>query len=214
MSGFAIVAATALLGTSLFFPPSASAQILTDQQLEDVKDNLWLGAQQTYVPIFSRSSATHHTLYHRWELGTKAQAFLESNAEAYSVFSDTALPPPVGNESSIYDYDALRPVLQLAYDAASSRANITGPQPIMYVAGGAPGDSVSMGVALLVANWTGAPEPELNKPIATDSPLGTSSGQGVTYAQAAEEQLEYILTVVSRAPNGAISHRIETTQLW
>ena len=109
----------------------------------------------------------------------------------------------MGNDSSIYDHDALWPVLQIAYDAASSRANSTGPQPIMWVPGGAPGDSVSMGVALLVANWTGAPEPELNKPVATDSPLGTSSGQGVTYTQAAEEQLEYLLTVVPGAPNGA-----------
>lgn len=105
-------------------------------------------------------------------------------------------------------------MLQVAHDAASARANSTGPQPIIWVPGGAPGDSVSIGVALLVANWTGAPEPELDKPVATDSPLGTSAGQGVTYARAVEEQLEYLLTVVPRAPNGAISHRIETTQLW
>lgn len=213
MSGLALSAVTALLGTSLF-SPFVHAQSLTDQQLEDVKDNLWLGAQQTYVVALLHARHTHSFYHTSWEIGTKAQAFLESNAEAYSVFSDTPLPPPAGNASAIYDYDALQPVLQIAYNAASARANSTGAQPIMWVPGGAPGDSVSIGVAILVANWTGAPEPELNKPIATDSPLGTSSGQGVTYAQAAEEQLEYLLTVVPRAPNGAISHRLETTQLW
>ncbi|KZT64678.1 Six-hairpin glycosidase [Daedalea quercina L-15889] len=196
MPGLAFAAVSALLGASFFTVPRVHAQSLTDAQLDDVKDNLWLGAQQT------------------WELGTEAQALLESDAPAYSVFSDNSLPPPLGNDSALYNNTAVQPVIQIAYNVAYNRSNSTGPQPIMYVEGGAAGDPVSIGVALLIANWTGAPEPELNRPEAALSPYGESIGQGVTYARAAEDQLEYILTVVPRADNGAISHRIETTQLW
>ncbi|KAH9917745.1 uncharacterized protein B0H18DRAFT_1096454 [Fomitopsis serialis] len=196
MRGPTFAVATALLGASFFKSRFAEAHTPTDAQLDDVKDNLWLAAQQT------------------WELGTEAEALVESDAPACAVFADTPLPPPIGNNSSSYNYTALRPVLQIAYNAAYNRSNATGPQPIMYVEGGAAGDPASIGIAMLIANWTGAPEPELDRPELADSPFGTSVGQGVSYARAAEEQLEYLLTVVPRTSDGAISHRIETTQLW
>ena len=59
MPGLALAAAAALCGTSLVFSSSALAQMLTDQQLEDVKDNLWLGAQQTYVTLHATPTYAH-----------------------------------------------------------------------------------------------------------------------------------------------------------
>ncbi|TFY50948.1 hypothetical protein EVJ58_g10819, partial [Rhodofomes roseus] len=122
MPGLAFAAATAVLGASFVTSPYAQAQGLTDAQLDEVKDNLWFAAQQT------------------WEIGTEAQALVESDAPAYAVFADASLPPPTGNSSSSYNYTALQPVLQIAYNTAYNRSNMTGPQPLMYVERGAAGD--------------------------------------------------------------------------
>lgn len=97
---------------------------------------------------------------------------------------------------------ALAPVLQIAYDVVRTRSNVSVPQPIVNVPGGAAGDPASIGQAVLLANWTGAPEPF----------AGVDGA--VTYARAATEQLQYTLTVVPRTADGAISHRIEQVQLW
>ncbi|CCO33654.1 hypothetical protein BN14_07739 [Rhizoctonia solani AG-1 IB] len=59
---------------------------------------------------------------------------------------------------------------------------------------GSAADPASNGVGVLIANWTGA--------------------SGANYAQAAADQLTYLLTVTPRAPNGAISHRADEAQLW
>ncbi|KAH9924009.1 Six-hairpin glycosidase-like protein [Fomitopsis serialis] len=187
----AVLAAASLLSR-------AAAQNLSAAQLAAVKDNLWLAAQQT------------------WELGTESEALLESDAPAYAVFFNSSLPPPAGNSSlpDPYSYAALAPVLQIAENAAANRSNSTGPQPVMYVDGAAAGDPASLGVAILLANWTGAPDPELDRPLNASSPHGVSFGRGVTYARAAAEQLEYLLTVVPRTDDGAISHRVEQVQLW
>ncbi|KZT63338.1 Six-hairpin glycosidase [Daedalea quercina L-15889] len=187
---------TALLGLSPLLSRLA-AQNLSDAQINAVKDNLWLAAQQT------------------WELGTESEALVESDASAYAVFFNASIPPPLGNSSSNpYNYTALQPVLQIAHNVAANRSNSTGPQPVMYVQGGAAGDPASLGVAILLANWTGAPEPQLNNPLNASNPRGVNLGRGVTYARAASEQLEYLLTVVPRTDDGAISHRIEQVQLW
>lgn len=53
-----------------------------------------------------------------------------------------------------------------------------------------------IGVAVLLRNWT--------LPYYGTSP----------YATAASEQLDYLLNVAPRAPNGAISHRASQVQLW
>ncbi|KAF9805683.1 hypothetical protein IEO21_08957 [Rhodonia placenta] len=158
---------------------SARAQNLTDAQVQAVKDELWLGAQQT------------------WELGTEGEALTEYDAPSLSVFANASLPP-----SPPYNLTALAPVLQIARNVVGSRSNSSQPQPLWNVSGGAAGDPVSIGQAVLLANWTGAPEPY----------PGVDSA--VTYARAAAEQLEYTLQVVPRTTNGAISHRIEQVQLW
>lgn len=61
----------------------------------------------------------------------------------------------------------------------------------------AAGDPASIGVAVLLANWTG---------------LGGLDG--LDYAGAATSQLEYLFEVVPRTSDGAISHRVAQVQLW
>jgi len=58
------------------------------------------------------------------------------------------------------------------------------------------GDPASIGVSVLLRNWT--------------LPYNASS----TFAAAAKGQLDYLLYEAPRAPNGAISHRISEVQLW
>lgn len=139
-----------------------------------------------------------------WELGTRAQAITELHTPSYSVFSSSKLPlsssefkngPPV----------SLEPVLAIAHDIVANRSisnnGITGPQPLM--ANGAAGDPASIGVAVLLANWT----------------LGSNGGDGkyggVDYEGAAKDQLDFLFSdQVPKTPDGAISHRTEQVQLW
>ena len=67
----------------------------------------------------------------------------------------------------------------------------------MDVSGGAAGDPPSIGVAVLLANWT-----------------GRGAADGLDYAGAAKDQLEFLLEKVPQTSDGAISHRTEQTQLW
>ncbi len=53
-----------------------------------------------------------------------------------------------------------------------------------------------VGVAVLLRNWT------------------LPTGQNGAYDTAAKNQLNYLLQVAPRAPNGAISHRASEAQLW
>ncbi|PCH34528.1 hypothetical protein WOLCODRAFT_19400 [Wolfiporia cocos MD-104 SS10] len=169
-----------------------------------------------------------------WEPGTAAEALTEALAPAFAVFANASIPPPaslLANVSYIwsngtsgitatstlyYNASALAPPLQIVYNAAANRSNATGPQPFIYVEGGAAGDLASLGVAFLLANWTGADEPPLNQPpvnVSTNETLN-GKGKGMSHVRAIEEQLEYTLTVISHASDGAISHRIEQVQLW
>ncbi|PCH34530.1 hypothetical protein WOLCODRAFT_133503 [Wolfiporia cocos MD-104 SS10] len=205
-----------LLSALALLAPPARAQSLSDAQLATVRSDLWLGATQT------------------WELGTAAEALTEALAPAFAVFANASIPPPASLPANVtyvwpsgtsgitatstlyYNASALAPPLQIAYNAAANRSNATGPQPFIYVEGGAAGDPASLGVAFLLANWTGADEPPLNQPRVNASTNETlpGEGKGVTYARAIDEQLEYTLTVVPRTSDGAISHRIEQVQLW
>ena len=78
-----------------------------------------------------------------------------------------------------------------------AKAEVQGPQPLMDVNGGAAGDPPSIGVAVLLANWTGA-----------------GARDGLDYAGAAQKQLEFLLEKVPKTSDGAISHRNEQVQLW
>ncbi|KAI0776995.1 Six-hairpin glycosidase-like protein [Trametes elegans] len=163
-------------GILLAAASTARAQTLTDDQLEGVKARLAEGAT------------------HSWEIGTRAEALIEADTPTYSVLNNTSLPPPQGQAPSSLDQ-----VISIARSVVSARAksNIQGPQPLIDANGGAAGDPPSIGVAVLLANWTGA-----------------GAGDGHDYAGAAADQLQFILETVPKTSDGAISHRTEQVQLW
>ena len=58
-------------------------------------------------------------------------------------------------------------------------------------------DPASNGMVVLLANWT-----------------GQTNNDGLNYAGAAQDQLNYLYENVSKTPDGAISHRVDQLQLW
>lgn len=127
-----------------------------------------------------------------WELGTRAQALTEYDTPAYSVLNNTSLPPSTSAPSSLFE------VLEIAQNVVSNRAqsngNITGPQALIQ--DGAAGDPASIGVSVILANWTG---------------LSNSTDD---YAGAAADQIAFLLEKVPQTSDGAISHRTDQVQLW
>ncbi|KAI9507406.1 Six-hairpin glycosidase [Russula earlei] len=124
----------------LFFSliPTASANGLTDTQIDIVKQRLQEGAT------------------HSWELGTRAQALLELSAPSFSVLTPSVpLPPPSSLNSS--SNASLADVFTIARHVVavlpSPPSNGTG-QPLV-VGDSSAGDPASIGTAVLLANWTG-----------------------------------------------------------
>ncbi|KAI5981511.1 Six-hairpin glycosidase-like protein [Pisolithus marmoratus] len=132
---------------------------------------------------------------HSWEYGTRAEVLLELNASSYSVFSPTALPPPQQIPSTSSLSDVIDIAQMIVANRSISNGNITGPQPL--IKDNATGDPASIGIAVLLANWT-----------------GQGRADGLDYAGAARDQLEFLLSNVSRTNDGAISQRIDQVQLW
>lgn len=137
-----------------------------------------------------------------WELGTRAETLTELNTPSLSVLTPGAsLPPPTSLNTTLNS--SLSTVFSIARSVVSNRSfsnkNATGAQPL--ISDSAAGDPASMGVAVLLANWTG---------------LGSSGGDGeeVDYAGAATDQLNYLFEVVPKTSDGAISHRVAQVQLW
>ncbi|KAJ3998634.1 Six-hairpin glycosidase [Lentinula boryana] len=122
-----------------------------------------------------------------WELGTAAEALTELDWPALSVFNASAIPPP-------YELDAANnasDVLKIATSTVSAKPS----DSLALVANdGAVGDPASIGVAVLLANWTDSSD--------------------ISYASAASEQLDYLLNVAPRTDSGAISQRSDQVQLW
>ncbi|KAL0948050.1 hypothetical protein HGRIS_010674 [Hohenbuehelia grisea] len=129
-----------------------------------------------------------------WELGTRAQVLLELDAPAFSVFSPNPLPPPHEIPSNLTGL--ISSVMSIARNVVGGRAasnkNATGPQPLMQ--DGSAADPASIGIAVLLANWTGQ--------------------GGQDYAGAAKDQLDFLMQRVPRTDDGAISHRVSEVQLW
>lgn len=117
-------------------------------------------------------------------MGTRAQVIIEYDADEYDVLSTNAHIPP--------DRDAppaLDTALQIAQTTVQNKpVNI---KPLWN--DGSAADPASLGVVVLLANWTGQ--------------------DGQDYASAAAAQLDYLLNNAPRTPEGAISHREEKTQL-
>lgn len=132
-----------------------------------------------------------------WEIGTHLQTILELNATTYSVLNTkVSLPPPSTVPSN--EQSALAPFFQLTKQVVSNRTtannNTMGAQP--FLPDGSAADPASIGVGVLIANLT-----------------GQDAGQ-VNYAGAATDQLDYLLNVVPKTSDGAISHRVSEVQLW
>ncbi|KAG2088566.1 uncharacterized protein F5147DRAFT_726818 [Suillus discolor] len=132
---------------------------------------------------------------HRWEYGARAEALLELNAPTYSVVSFNVVLPPHSIPSNITS--ALGEVFTIAHNivVARSLSNITGPQPL--IADTSAGDPASIGVSVLLANWT-----------------GQGALDGLDYAGAAQDQLHYLFQNVSKTKDGAFSRRVDQLQLW
>ncbi|KAF7294922.1 hypothetical protein MIND_01030300 [Mycena indigotica] len=160
-----------VLGASLLSP--ASSQALTSSQLSLVTQRLADAAKLS------------------WEIGTRAQALTELDAHSLSVFS--TVPPPTSIPSNVTA--GIAPVLSIAHNIVSA-LNSSGNGEL--VAGdGAAGDPASIGVAVLLANWT-----------------GQQGKDGLNYAAAAKNQLDFLLYNTPKTPDGAISHRVSQVQLW
>lgn len=93
----------------------------------------------------------------------------------------------------------LNTVLEIARTIVANRSlsngNFTGPQPLIQDASA--GDPASIGVAVLLANWT-----------------GKGVVDGLDYAGAARDQLDFLFQKAPKSMDGAISHRIDQVQLW
>ncbi|TFK73011.1 Six-hairpin glycosidase [Pluteus cervinus] len=124
-----------------------------------------------------------------WEMGTAAEALTEYSWPRLSVFNDFAFPPP----STLPTNYSASDVLNIAQSVVSKK-----PQGSLALIAndGSAGDPASIGVAVLLANWT-----------RTDL-------SNTMYADAAGEQLDYLLNHAPRTPEGAISHRTDQAQLW
>ncbi|EGN97365.1 hypothetical protein SERLA73DRAFT_184047 [Serpula lacrymans var. lacrymans S7.3] len=161
------------------FCRSVYSQNLTQAQLAIVSDRLGEGAS------------------HSWEYGTRAEALLEYTASTFSVLSSSPLPPPSTVPSNLTD--ALSVVFNISKTIVAGRANsngnITGPQPLIQDSSA--GDPASIGVTVLLANWTGQGQKD-----------------GLDYAGAAEDQLNFLFQDVPKTSDGALSHRVDQVQLW
>ncbi|GLB43044.1 putative glycosyl hydrolase family 88 [Lyophyllum shimeji] len=133
-----------------------------------------------------------------WELGTRLQAILALSAPAYSVLTPhTPLPPPPSIPDPLSA--PLAPFFSITRSVVANRtqsnANATGAQPLIQ--DGSAADPASIGFAVLLANWT-----------------GQAQRDGLDYAGAARDQLDFLLNKVPRTGDGAISHRVSQVQLW
>ncbi|KAH9024526.1 Six-hairpin glycosidase-like protein [Lactarius pseudohatsudake] len=127
---------------------------------------------------------------HSWELGTLAEALTEFEWPRLGVFSPRSIPPPAR-----LAHGQAADVLSIAEMVVAE--NPPGALPAPLITGdGAVGDPASIGVSVLLRSWT------------LQDPGNT------TFADAAAGQLDYLLNVAPRAPNGAISHRDNQAQLW
>jgi len=119
-----------------------------------------------------------------WENGTRAQVLIEYNSDAYDVLSTSSSIPP-----DAVAPDSLDTPLLIARTTVQNK-----PAGILPLTNdGSAGDPASLGVIVLIANWTGQRDAD--------------------YGTAAAQQLEYLLNKAPRTSTGAISHRNDKIQL-
>ncbi|KAI0314932.1 Six-hairpin glycosidase-like protein [Amylostereum chailletii] len=163
----------------LYFLAPTLAQNLSDGQVALVRQRLAEGATKS------------------WELGTRAQTLLELDAPSFSVLTPAPnIVPPIIPLNSTANF-TLSDVLSIAQSVVSNLSTTSVPadgRPLIDGDGSA-ADPASIGVAVMLANWTSLPGPN--------------------YAQAIEAQVTYLLGgQVPKSSKGAISHRVSEVQLW
>ncbi|KAI0082602.1 Six-hairpin glycosidase [Panus rudis PR-1116 ss-1] len=126
---------------------------------------------------------------HSWELGTEAETLLELDAPSFSVFSRSLRQPPTRTVAN----SSVSNVISLAQKIVESKPTDSLP---LIDGDGAVGDPASLGVPVLLANWT-------RTNISDDR-----------FSVAAGGQLDYLLHHAPRNWDGAISHRADQVQLW
>jgi len=172
----------------LFAPVLAD---FTDAQLTVVKQRLAESSRRRYLPRLGLQNISNLMLRYSWEHGTRAQALLELDSPRYSVTTPGAkLPPSNANPPS-----SLNDVFTIARNVVSELGP-TGNTPKPFVNDGSAGDPPSVGVAVILADWT-----------------NQQSSDGQNYAQAIRNQFNYLYTVPMTS-DGAISHRVSGLQLW
>lgn len=119
-----------------------------------------------------------------WEKGTRAQVIIEYDSPAYNVLSTECQLPPNRTAPSSLDTP-----LQIAREAVQQKPAGS----LAFTNDGAAADPASLGVAVLIANWTGQNDAD--------------------YASAASQELDFLLNHAPRTSARAISHRNDKVQL-
>nr|WVH01936.1 glycosyl hydrolase family protein [Naematelia aurantialba] len=169
-----------LLSLALALVPLVSAVHLSNSTLDNVY------------------SVMQNISQYSWENGTKSEAILERTYPSLSIFSSTApLPLPAS-----LPQDDISQIIDIAHTTLNNRpasntsASAHGGSSLL--SDGAASDPASLGVAILLANWS------------TDNALWNNVG----YGDAATAELNYLLYDVPRSSEGAISHRADQVQFW
>lgn len=178
-----------LLSRSVLFVPVLAD--LTDAQVAAVKQRLAEGAQKRYLSCLHLHNILGLMQYYSWELGTRAQTLLELDSPRYSVVTSGAKLPPSESDPP----SSLNDVFAIARNVVSELSP-SGNTPEPFIDDDSSGDPPSVGVAVILANWT-----------------NQQSSDGQNYAQAIQNQFDYLYTV-PRTGDGAISHRVGEVQLW
>ncbi|KAM0786979.1 hypothetical protein ACM66B_002397 [Microbotryomycetes sp. NB124-2] len=121
-----------------------------------------------------------------WEMGAHAQALLEFDYPRVSVFFSSYVPVPTS------------PVATSVLDIVSQALQQRQPGSLQIVPDGSAADPASLGVAVILANYT--------------SPNGQQTRDEM--ATVAQDQLTALLQETPRTNDGAISHRVEEMSLW
>ncbi|KZV68803.1 Six-hairpin glycosidase [Peniophora sp. CONT] len=160
----------------------AAPAVLTEKLVSEILD------ESTRVNITLVRNQAVSASTQSWEVGTLAEALLELEWPALSVYgAGTAdVHPPLIGEGNTTASD----VFTLATNTLASKPA----DSLALVANdGAVGDPASIGPAVLLANWTLS---------------------NATYGAAAQAQRDYLLNYAPRTDGGAISQRTDQVQLW
>ena len=126
-------------------------------------------------------------------MGTRTQTLIELDTPSFSTLTHNSSQPPSRLAPGSLD-TVLKIAARVVNNRGQSNRNARGPQALIQ--DGSAADPASMGVAVLVADWT------------------RYTNGSVDFAGAARDQLNFLMNNVPRTQDGALSHRNEQVQLW